>query len=276
MKLPSKDDVEFAVGLAAKVGIAWGSLIGVCFLYGFWSVFGLNILHFMSVVDGIKLAVWPLIAAAVFMVGSFVAGQLLGQRQIKRLNPPERLPVEDLTPADYDKAVAHLKELTAYEKRLLGLKRRMEIVAGVGLIVGLVVLLYLIWVDHPVRWVVLGSYTALATVFIVFRLVGEDVESIAGTAIMVAVAAPIIAWGYGRTTAESLKRPGVGWYVQVTSDQAAAFGLGATASVKFIANTGSYTVLLVNDERLVVAPNDSLGPIQLHRDAFSELVGPTF
>jgi hypothetical protein len=60
MKFGTKEALAF--GLPFLVGV------GACYSFGYWSVFGLNVLEFISLVDVAKLAVYPLLAVLALQV----------------------------------------------------------------------------------------------------------------------------------------------------------------------------------------------------------------
>ena len=69
-----------------SVALAYGVVVSLLYLFGYWSAFGINVLHYASLSDVIKLAIYPLFIAALLSF-FFLFLQMLVRGQFKETDP---------------------------------------------------------------------------------------------------------------------------------------------------------------------------------------------
>jgi hypothetical protein len=236
-----------SVGLKIKGPIvtAFIGAIAAIYQYTFWKPFRINILEFVSLADMVKLALWPVIGFAVFLWAGFLLGRISNIGE-----PLGPVPTE----------LRGFKKLRAFANAFP------EVSIGFILTFGL--LLQFFQQESPVRWIVLSFWGAFgASIFLAANNSLSTVianPSLRTPAILTLTFLPWFAWGTAKTNAEVIQR-GLNYErVIATPEFRQRAAVPDSAELRYLGNSGSYTILLVDDgPQVIVTRNEDVGPISL-------------
>lgn len=234
--------VTFYVGAVAAI-----------YQHTFWKPFHVNILQYISLMDMIKLTLWPLIGFA----ASYLLGYLMNKTGLINtadLSLPKRYshfgPVRTIINQSGTLIIVLLPPLGGAVKMFIE--------------------------GSPYRWALLSMIFGVLT-HIVLTAKGMLSEYFPGFSMRYIVLGmltiiPWYAWGNAKTEAELIER-GFDYDLVTASDEfrkSAAVPDGA--ELRHLGNTGSYTLLLVDGgPRIVLARNEDVGPLLFSRVKKAEI-----
>jgi hypothetical protein len=211
-------------------------LLALAYHTGFWMDLGINILQFMSLVDMVKSSAWGLVFSLLGVVIGTAIGHAAAMAEIRR----------------------HEREGKVKYGKIK------TVVMALGM-TALLVTAFVLKVDG--RWL-FGSALVGSTLAAIARGTSLMLELVPSTRLRTAVSVafitmPLVAWGYGR---EQVQRIVEGKnYLRANLSAVAENGseIRAGFELRYLMNTGSYTLLLVENGSVLVLRNEEVGAIEL-------------
>jgi hypothetical protein len=219
-------DIPISVQLSAKLLSFEIILVTAAYHYGFWSPFDINIFSFTSLPDLAKLALWPLVVTVLTTTG----GLLTGLTQYNRIQGSP--------------SAEGLSKRRAFR---MFINQEPAVIFGMLLIVAATVVFF--QQGSPSRWTLLaGLLGVVATVLTmparVISLASLPHRYSVSIVVLLTIL-PFSAWGVGRTNAEIILGGFNYWRATVRPELLTAAEIPQGTDLRFLANTGTHTILLV-------------------------------
>lgn len=191
--------------------VPFSVVAGCIYLFGFWSVFGVNILQFAGIADVVASAMLPMLVFVAAMFSGFLLARILGHKFLfKSVNKSTSSSVESVN--------EEASNLPNIRRRLMVLRVSMWCI---GILYGIFLLLSIL-LDLPFKWPLCSMAAALA---LSFFIESEDVKIIPycsqysqSMLIFFAFAVLIGAFGSGRTSGVSQREGHFFYYVVSASN----------------------------------------------------------
>jgi hypothetical protein len=200
--------------------------VAAIYQHTFWKPFHVNILQYISLMDMIKLTLWPLIGFS----ASYLVGYVINKTGLVA-TPDLHLP----------KKYAHF-----------GPVRTVINQSGTLIILLLPVLVAVVKMfaeDSPYRWVTLSMVLGILTHILLTTkgLLAEHLPNFSMRYIVLGLLTiiPWYAWGDAKTEAELIERGFDYDLVTASNEFRSAAGIPDGAELRHLGNTGSYTLLLM-------------------------------
>lgn len=205
--------------------------VGVLYLWGYWSNFGINIFEYAALSDIVKVSIIPVGSVFIFILIGFFIGEAT---------------VADILPEGISRSTV----LSRFLRRILGL---LIIVYGV-------ILFIFIFYPVPNKWLILPIllmwlfYFPLKEAGFLKEIKNDSARSLAIIAI---IALPLYSFAIGKINAEKILNNKEYQYIEVVEE-------GKKERLKFIGHANEYVFFIsVNNEKLVISKVEKISPIHL-------------
>lgn len=231
---------------ASMVSLFVGA-IAVIYQHTFWSAFNINILQFVSITDLVKLALWPLI--------SFFLMMALGYAFREVQKSPTQVTYKPLP-----EKIRFLREYRQFANDNPGF------VISMGAVV--IITMRFFWYSVPIRWIALSFLLSIFTTASLarrktFEKIYPDTDRRI-PALMLVGFVPWLAWGLAKTRADEVLRGIEFDSAQVTPEFLSLAGFAESVELRYLGNTGTYTLFLVGSgPKVVISRNEDTGAVSL-------------